>query len=119
MPSILSDEDKQTVKRTVPKSANKILAVAVAKLYIAYPDKHRWTYTGLQGAAVLANDLVGHTFWLKMVDISVGARGLAGRKETNRRSRPTEASSGTRRYMIPSRTTRIASSSTPLSLRTA
>ena len=50
MPSILSDEDKQTVKRTVPKSANKIHTVAVAKLYIAYPDRHRWTYTGLQGA---------------------------------------------------------------------
>jgi hypothetical protein len=73
MPSILSDEDKQTVKRTVPKSSNKIHTVAVAKLYIAYPDRHRWTYTGLQGAVVLANDLVGNTFWLKMVDISVGA----------------------------------------------
>lgn len=72
MPSILSDVDKETVKRTVPKPANKILAVAVARLYVAYPDPHRWTYTGLQGAAVLANDLVGHTFWLKMVDVSVG-----------------------------------------------
>ncbi|KAH7361215.1 hypothetical protein BKA66DRAFT_211952 [Pyrenochaeta sp. MPI-SDFR-AT-0127] len=76
MPSILSDEDKQTVKRTVPKSANKIHAVAVAKLYIAYPDKHRWTYTGLQGAVVLANDTVGNTFWLKLVDISPSNRGV-------------------------------------------
>jgi hypothetical protein len=71
MPSILSDEDKQVVKRTVPKPSNKILAVAVAKLYIAYPDRSRWTYTGLQGAAVLANDLVGHTLWIKLVDVSV------------------------------------------------
>ena len=71
MPSILSDDDKQTVRRTVPKAANKILAVAVARLYIAYPNRQRWTYTGLQGAAVLANDLVGNTFWIKMVDISV------------------------------------------------
>lgn len=71
MPSILSDEDKQTVKRTVPKASNKIHAVAVARLYIAYPNRQRWTYTGLQGAAVLANDLVGNTFWIKMVDISV------------------------------------------------
>ncbi|KAK8250769.1 hypothetical protein HDK77DRAFT_425565 [Phyllosticta capitalensis] len=70
MPSILSDEDKQTVKRTVPKASNKIHAVAVAKLYIAYPNRQRWTYTGLQGAAVLANDLVGNTFWIKLVDIS-------------------------------------------------
>jgi hypothetical protein len=95
MPSILSDEDKQTVKRTVPKSANKILAVAVAKLYIAYPDKHRWTYTGLQGAAVLANDLVGHTFWLKMVDISVRARGALGAK------RLTAAAGHPRRHLGP------------------
>jgi Wiskott-Aldrich syndrome protein len=71
MPSILSEEDKQTVKRTVPKPSNKIHAVAVAKLYVAYPDRSRWTYTGLQGAVVLANDLVGHTIWLKLVDISV------------------------------------------------
>lgn len=72
MPSVLNDDDKETVKRTVPKSANKIHAVAVARLYIAYPNTQRWTYTGLQGAAVLANDLVGNTFWIKMVDISVG-----------------------------------------------
>ena len=71
MPSILSDADKETVKRTVPKPANKILAVAVARLYVAYPDPSQWTYTGLQGAAVLANDLVGNTFWLKLVDVSV------------------------------------------------
>ena len=71
MPSILSDADKETVRRTVPKPDNKIHAVAVARLYIAYPDRHRWTYTGLQGAAVFANDLVGHTFWIKLVDVSV------------------------------------------------
>ncbi|KAK3214963.1 hypothetical protein GRF29_19g1807894 [Pseudopithomyces chartarum] len=76
MPSILSDEDKQTVKRTVPKQTNKIHAVAVAKLYVAYPHPEQWTYTGLQGAAVLANDLVGHTFWLKLVDISPAQRGV-------------------------------------------
>ncbi|KAE8349008.1 hypothetical protein BDV28DRAFT_152279, partial [Aspergillus coremiiformis] len=70
MPSILSDADKETVKRTVPKPANKIHAVAVAQLYVAYPDSQKWTYTGLQGAVVLANDLVGRTLWLKLVDVS-------------------------------------------------
>jgi Wiskott-Aldrich syndrome protein len=73
MPSILSDADKETVKRNVSKPSNKILAVAVARLYVAYPDPQRWTYTGLQGAAVLANDLVGRTFWLKLVDVSVSS----------------------------------------------
>ena len=76
MPSILSEDDKQTVKRTVPKPSNKIHAVAVAKLYVAYPNRSRWTYTGLQGAVVLANDLVGNTYWLKLVDISPANRGV-------------------------------------------
>ncbi|KAF2722163.1 WH1-domain-containing protein [Polychaeton citri CBS 116435] len=76
MPSILTDDDKQTVKRTVPKSSNKIHAVAVARLYIAYPNRSQWTDTGLQGAAVLANDLVGNTFWIKLVDISSSNRGV-------------------------------------------
>ena len=71
MPSILDQHDKETVKRFVPKQTNKIHAVGVARLYVAYPTRSRWTYTGLQGAVVLANDLVGNTFWLKMVDISV------------------------------------------------
>ena len=77
MPSILSDDDKQTVKRTVPKASNKIHAVAVAKLYIAHPAKRgRWVYTGLQGAAVLANDLVGNTYFIKLVDVSPANRGV-------------------------------------------
>lgn len=71
MPSILSDDDKETVKRQVPKQSNKIQAVAVARLYVAYPNRQKWTYTGLQGAVVLANDLVGNTYWLKLVDVSV------------------------------------------------
>lgn len=74
MPSVLNDDDKATVKRFVPKPANKIQAVAVARLYVAYPDRSKWTYTGLQGAVALANDLVGNTYWLKMVDISVRVR---------------------------------------------
>ncbi|KAI4172963.1 MAG: hypothetical protein LQ343_003250 [Gyalolechia ehrenbergii] len=76
MPSVLSDNDKETVKRTVPKPANKIQAVAVARLYVAYPNRQRWVYTGLQGAVVLANDLVGNTFWIKMVDVSGTNRGV-------------------------------------------
>ncbi|PHH64041.1 hypothetical protein CDD81_5034 [Ophiocordyceps australis] len=76
MPSILNDDDKDTVKRFVPKQSNKIQAVAVARLYVAYPNPAKWTYTELQGAIVLANDLVGNTFWLKMVDISPAGRGV-------------------------------------------
>ncbi|KAJ9659071.1 hypothetical protein H2198_003360 [Neophaeococcomyces mojaviensis] len=76
MPSVLSDHDKETVKRLVPKASNKIQAVAVARLYVALPNRNRWIYTGLQGAAVLSNDLVGNTFWIKLVDISPANRGV-------------------------------------------
>ncbi|KAI1424569.1 hypothetical protein F5Y12DRAFT_751506 [Xylaria sp. FL1777] len=76
MPSILNEEDKETVKRVVPKQTNKIQAVAVARLFVAYPNRQKWTYTGLQGAIVLANDLVGNTYWVKMVDISPAGRGV-------------------------------------------
>jgi hypothetical protein len=85
MPSILDDNDKEIVKRFVPKQTNKIQAVAVARLYVAHPNRSKWTYTGLQGAIVLANDLVGNTYWLKMVDISVCAASLGGSaKKTNK-----------------------------------
>lgn len=127
MPSILNEDDKETVKRFVPKQTNKIQAVAVARLYVAYPNRSRWTYTGLQGAVVLANDLVGNTYWIKMVDISVSS-GDYGRKEclslgsislTIARSRPTEESSGIKRSSSHGITTRIASSSTPSSSKNA
>jgi len=71
MPSILSEEDKDVVKRQIPKSSNKIKAVAVARLYIAYPNRSKWLYTGLQGAVVLSEDLIGNTYWIKLVDVSV------------------------------------------------
>ena len=120
MPSVLSDADKETVKRTVPKPANKIHAVAVVRLYIAYPDRQRWTPTGLQGAAVLANDLVGNTYWIKLVDISVSLYPLpqshVARRLTFCRGQ-TAASFGTRRFMSNSTTIRTEPFSIPLNWR--
>ena len=112
MPSILNDEDKDTVKRFVPKQNNKIQAVAVARLYIALPGRPRWTYTGLQGAVVLANDLVGNTYWLKMVDISVShlASTRIPRERSPKLTKPSshlaEVSSGIRRSLIVGATTK-------------
>ncbi|RKF54213.1 putative wh1 domain-containing protein [Erysiphe neolycopersici] len=76
MPSILTDEEKEIVRRQVPKANNKIQAIAAARLYIAYPDRNKWTNTGYQGVVVLANDLVGNTYWLKLVDMSSQNRGI-------------------------------------------
>lgn len=72
---LLTQADKELVKRSLPKSSNKIIDVTVARLYIAYPDPDKWQYTGLSGAIVLVDDLVGHTYFLKLVDIK-GHRGV-------------------------------------------
>lgn len=71
----LISADKEKVKRVVPKGSNKVIDATVARLYIAYPDTNEWTYTGLSGAMILVDDLVGHTFFLKLVDIN-GHRGV-------------------------------------------
>ncbi|CAI4036479.1 hypothetical protein SMKI_15G3260 [Saccharomyces mikatae IFO 1815] len=72
---LLNSSDKEIIKRALPKASNKIIDVAVARLYIAYPNKNDWQYTGLSGALALVDDLVGNTFFLKLVDIS-GHRGV-------------------------------------------
>ena len=120
MHSTLSDSDREIVKRAVPKSANKIHAVAVVRLYIAYPNRQRWNYTGLQGAAVLANDLVGNTYWIKLVDVSVRILCLAMFVSSLTKLRaPIVGSSGIKRYTIHFITTRIELSSIPSNLKTA
>ena len=73
--AILTTADKEKIKRAVPKANNKVIDATVARLYIAYPDPTSWQYTGLVGAILLVDDLVGHTFFLKLVDI-VGNRGV-------------------------------------------
>lgn len=78
--SLLTSADKEKIKRVIPKSNNKIIDETVARLYIAYPDPNEWQYTGLVGAIVFVDDLVGHTFFLKMVDI-IGNRGIVWDQE--------------------------------------
>ena len=77
---ILTPADKEKVKRAIPKVNNKIIDATVARLYIAYPDATKWQYTQLFGAIALVDDLVGHTFWLKLVDIT-GSRGVVWDQE--------------------------------------
>ena len=71
MPSLNSD-DKAKIKRAIPKASNKIVTAAIARLYVAFPEPHKWKFTGLSGAVVLARDTVGETYFLKLVDV-VGA----------------------------------------------
>lgn len=72
---ILTTQDKEKIKRAIPKANNKIIDATIARLYIAYPDHTQWKYTQLMGAITLVDDLVGHTFFLKLVDV-IGNRGV-------------------------------------------
>ncbi|VUC33952.1 unnamed protein product [Clonostachys rosea] len=77
MPSILTDAEKDIVKSVIRKTTNKIFAVGLIRLYVAWPDPKKWTYTGLEGALVLLNDLSPPcAVWLRIVDISPAARGV-------------------------------------------
>ncbi|TID31179.1 hypothetical protein CANINC_000226 [Pichia inconspicua] len=71
----LSSQDKDVIKRAVPKSSNKIIDAAIARLYVSLPDQDEWKWTGLMGALVFVDDLIGHTFFFKLVDI-IGSRGV-------------------------------------------
>lgn len=70
-PAKLSKQDKDIVNRAVPEPSNKVIFGAVARLYVNYPDRTRWNFTGISGVVVLAQDLVGKTLFLKIVDIKV------------------------------------------------
>ncbi|KAG5520109.1 hypothetical protein PMAC_001185 [Pneumocystis sp. 'macacae'] len=74
--STLTSEDKQTIKKYVPKPTNKIITAAVARLYVAHPNPNQWRFTGISGAVVFVYDVVGNTLFLKIVDISDSNRGI-------------------------------------------
>lgn len=66
----LKPEDRAKIKRAIPSVNNKIIIAAVARLYIAFPNPNEWKFTGLSGAIVLAKDLIAHTYFLKLVDVT-------------------------------------------------
>ena len=78
--AIITSADKEKIKRAIPKASNKIIDATIARLYIAYPDPTSWQYTDLFGAIVLVDDLVGHTYFLKLVDVE-GHRGVVWDQE--------------------------------------
>ncbi|KAJ6151273.1 hypothetical protein N7470_007867 [Penicillium chermesinum] len=73
---VFKKDDEAVIDRCIPKSVSKQHAKGVARLYVAYPDPMKWTYTGLQGAVVLCEDTTVPSLWLKMVDISPARRGV-------------------------------------------
>lgn len=71
--STLSANDKNIIKSVIP-SSTKILAASLARIYLAYPDPHSWSYSGLQGALLLVADSGRGAHFFCLVDL-VGSRG--------------------------------------------
>ncbi|KAG0230961.1 hypothetical protein BGX31_005696 [Mortierella sp. GBA43] len=80
MPSITlnNPEDKATVKRFLSSPETRIITATVARLYVAYPDPHQWTYSGIIGAVALVQTT--NTFYLRIVDLLYG-RGIVWEQE--------------------------------------
>jgi neural Wiskott-Aldrich syndrome protein len=74
MPPSFTPEQITKIKLAIPHPNHKILAAAPSKLYIAYPNPHQWTYTGLSGAIILTKDITQQTYFFKLVDV-LGAGG--------------------------------------------
>ncbi|ORZ03164.1 hypothetical protein BCR43DRAFT_482849 [Syncephalastrum racemosum] len=73
MPSatLPSQTDKDRVRNALPTS--KILTAAVARLFVAYPNPSRWSYTHLWGAAALCKDKNRkNSYFIRLVDIEDG-----------------------------------------------
>ncbi|THH03936.1 hypothetical protein EW146_g10313 [Bondarzewia mesenterica] len=73
--STLTSDDRIKVKSSIPTSSKKIHTAALARIYFAHPDPNSWSYSGLQGAVVFAQDNTKNALFLRMVDL-VGTRGV-------------------------------------------
>lgn len=70
MPSqgAITSDEKNKVKSTL-SSTSKILSVAIARIYYAYPDEKRWMYSGQQGALAFVKDKGKGFPYLRLIDL--------------------------------------------------
>ena len=68
--SSLTSSEKSLIKKHGPTgSGDKIHAAAIGRLYYAYPDPAKWSYSGISGAVVFGWGQGGG--WLKVIDLAV------------------------------------------------
>ncbi|GAA5939254.1 Wiskott-Aldrich syndrome protein [Sporobolomyces koalae] len=71
--STLTSSEKALIKKHGPiGSGDKIHAAAIGRVYYAYPDPAKWSYSGISGAIVFGWGQGGG--WLKVIDLA-GTRG--------------------------------------------
>ncbi|BGP27210.1 actin regulatory protein [Rhodotorula toruloides] len=72
--SSLTSFEKSLVKKHAPSSSgDKIHSAAIARIYYAFPDPTKWSYSGISGAVVFGWGQAGG--WFKVVDLA-GTRGV-------------------------------------------
>ncbi|KDE04549.1 hypothetical protein MVLG_05020 [Microbotryum lychnidis-dioicae p1A1 Lamole] len=71
--STLTSNEKSLIKKHAPSApGDKIHTAAVARVYYAFPDPAKWSYSGISGALVFGWGSQGG--WIKVVDLA-GTRG--------------------------------------------
>ncbi|KAJ2001631.1 hypothetical protein GGI04_003664 [Coemansia thaxteri] len=68
--SLLSADDKAAIKAAQPSSKHKILSAAIARLFVAYPDRASWSYTHRFGGLVLVKDALSRASFLRIINLS-------------------------------------------------
>ncbi|KAJ2880896.1 hypothetical protein H4R27_004440 [Coemansia aciculifera] len=68
--SLLSAEDKAAIKAAQPSSKHKILSAAIARLFVALPDRPTWSYTHRFGGLVLVKDAHNRASFLRIINLA-------------------------------------------------
>ncbi|SGY74574.1 BQ5605_C005g03370 [Microbotryum silenes-dioicae] len=77
--STLTSNEKSLIKKHAPSApGDKIHTAAVARVYYAFPDPAKWSYSGISGALVFGWGSQGG--WIKVVDLA-GTRGTIWKHE--------------------------------------
>ncbi len=81
MPSTskMSNDEKSKVKGVLA-SGSKILMATVARIYYAYPDPSKWSYSGEQGGLAFVKDKQTNSLYFRLVDLQ-GTRGVVWEHE--------------------------------------
>lgn len=74
----LSPDDKDKIKRAVPKGSNKIITATVARIYECPEGGREWQYAGQEGALVLSADKAKGALSFKMIDLTVSSLSQGG-----------------------------------------
>lgn len=70
--STLTADEKAKIKNVI---SDKTIYATLARIYYAYPQPDKWSYTGLQGALAFTLDNSTNTYHFKLIDTE-GTRGI-------------------------------------------